>query len=290
MYNQVIFYNHFGAGDVFESREFVKAWMNLVPANAYFYSHGKSPRILLDLPELQFKSVTIHMKPMGDVLDDSNGNLYVNTWIGRNSKYVLPGIGCTVEKLFDMHNDILSVKNLGALPGTALDYIPNIDYTVFDLKIADKFLKKHKEEKIYIDNGVVQSNQSKNFSFVGIINSVAKLFPDKCFITTQDSITTEPNVHSIADILGSRGWGFDLNEASYVSTFCSTLVGRNSGPHVFSQVRDNCMNSEKKLLSFTYESQGASFVVNSDVKIRRYWSPSTSDDDVIQKIVEVINE
>lgn len=288
MYNQVIFYNHFGAGDIFESREFAKAWMKLVPANAYFYSHGKSPRILLDIPELQFKEVTIHMKPMLDVLDDSNGNLYINMWIGRNSRYVLPGIGCTVEKLFEMHNDILAVKGLGTLPGQPVDYIPNIDYTKFDLKDAKKFLKAHKEEKIYIDNGVVQSNQAVNFPFSEIIDNVSNDHKDKCFITTQDSGLSKPNVYPLADVIGSRGWGFDLNEASYVSRFCTTLIGRNSGPHVFTQVKDNCMDGEKKLLSFTYGQQGSSFVVNSDVPIKKYWSPETEIGAVTNRIVEVI--
>src|SRR3990172_11366554 len=117
MYNQVIFYLGFGAGDIFESREFVKAWMKLVPAHNYLYSHNKNKRILLDIPELDFMEMTEHMNPRKQIWDDQNGNLYVNCWIGITGKYLLPGIGCTVERMYDMHNDMLSVYSLGKLPG-----------------------------------------------------------------------------------------------------------------------------------------------------------------------------
>src|ERR1041385_4825816 len=180
MYNQVIFYNAFGNGDIFESREFVKAWMKLVPSHKYCYAHGKNPRILLDIPELEFKEFTIHMDSMRGVWDDLNGNLYVNTWIGRDGQYVLPGIGCTVEKLYQMHNDMLKVYDLAKLEGEPIDYIPKIDYYVYDLLETAKFLADHPEDKIYIDNGLVQSNQAKNFDFSNIIKTVADNHKDKC--------------------------------------------------------------------------------------------------------------
>ena len=50
---RITFYNHFGAGDIFESREFVKDLMKILPADEYRYAHGKNPKILLDIPELK---------------------------------------------------------------------------------------------------------------------------------------------------------------------------------------------------------------------------------------------
>ena len=288
MFNQVIFYNHFGSGDVFESREFVKAWMKIVPSNSYHYAHSKNERILLDIPNLNFKSITHHMRTMSSVMDDSNGNLYVNTWIGRDGKYVLPGIGCTVEKLFQMHNDMLS--GYGQLPGSPIDYIPDIDYSKYNIGNVKKFMKKHPEEKIFIDNGIVQSNQAMNFPFHNIIYRIASSNKDKCFIVSQALPLEVDNVFPASYVIKSDGWGFDLNELSYISTHCSTLIGRNSGPHVYSQVKKNVMDSGKKLLSFTYEQQGSSFVVNTEVGIRKYWSNSVDEESVVKKIGEVINE
>jgi len=288
MYNQVIFYNPFGAGDIFESREFVRAWIKLVPSLAHSYSHGKVHSILLDMPELVFKEYTVHMDSMRGSWDDGNGNLYVNTWIGRNGSYVLPGIGCTVEKLYQMHNDMLATYNLGVLPGSPIDYIPDINYSKYNIKSVDKFIKKHPEDKIFIDNGTVQSNQAQNFDMVGVIYKVAENHRDKCFITSQGVPFELPNVFHSGNIIGSAGWGFDLNELSYLSTFCSTLIGRNSGPHVYTQVKKNCMNPNIKLLSFTYEQQGSSFVVNTPVPIQKFWSNVTDEASVINKIEEVM--
>lgn len=287
MYNQVIFYNHFGAGDIFESREFVKAWMKLVPSNSYHYSHGKNPRILLDIPKLEYKEVTVHMDGKKSVWDDGHGNLYVNTWIGRNGGYVLPGIGCTVEKLYQMYNDMLGVYNLGQLPGQPIDYIPSIDYTKYETKnIEQFFIDTDGLQRIYIDNGLVQSNQAKNFAFNPIIETLANKYRQTIFVCTQNYDTNFPNVYFVGNMV--PGLGFDLNEASYVSLGCNILVGRNSGPHVFTQVKENVMREDKKLLSFTYHHQGSSFVVNTDVAIHKLWSPVTSFNDVVEVMEEVI--
>lgn len=289
MYNKVIFYCHFGNGDIFESREFVKRWINLVPADEYYYSHGKDTRILLDMPNVKFKSATEHMLQTRGIWDDRNGNLYVNTWIGRDWRYVLPGIGCTVERLLDMHNDMLSVYSLGRMDEPVINYVPTIDYSAYNIGGVDKFVSSNKNEMIFIDNGLVQSSQAENFDISPAIEYVSSNNPDKTFIVTHRVDFDNSNVVYTGDIIGSNTL-FDLNEVSYISRFCTTLIGRNSGPHVFSQVRENVSDSNKKLLSFTYHPLGSSFVVNTDVKITKYWSGATDDINVINKMEEVINE
>lgn len=286
MYNSITFYNHFGAGDIFESREFVKAWMKLVPAKEYFYAHGKSPRIVYDIQGLKFTEVTDIMEPMRDLTMDLKNNLYVNTWIGRDSQYVLPGIGCTVEELYRMHNDTLRKNRLGQLEGKPIDYIPEIDYSKYQTTHVDEFMAKHPEDKVLIDNGRVQSNQALNFPMTGIINALAYMYPDKCFITTHPMDAQQTNIYFTDDIIDAVH-PFDLNEISYLSTFCSTLVGRSSGPHVFSQVKQNVMDGSKKLVCFTYRLTGASFVINTPVKIEKFWSDATEEDTVIQAMVEI---
>lgn len=288
MYDRIIFYNHFGAGDIYESREFVKAWMRLIPSREYFYSHGKNPRILLDIPELQFKAPTVHMDAKKGAWDDLNGNLYVNTWIGRSGKYVLPGIGCTVEKLYEMHNDMLGTYNLGQLPGQPIDYLPEIDYEMYNLEGCKRFLSDPSHQKlVFIDNGLVQSAQAKNFEFIDIIEAVANNHPHISFLVTHSFVTTCPNIYGTSAITGQAD--FDLNEVSYLSLFCKVLIGRNSGPHVFTQNRINCADERKKLLSFTYHPQGASFVVNTPVKIQKFWHDcNDSQKGIIEEIERIL--
>lgn len=227
------------------------------------------------------------MDPMRGVWDDLNGNLYVNTWIGRDGKYVLPGIGCTVEKLYQMHNDMLKVYSFGKLPGEPIDYIPDLNYSVFEIAHVNEFMQEHHEDKIFIDNGLVQSKQAENFPFNPIIEELADRYQDKIFIVTQPFETGRRNIYPTRDII-LESLGFDLTEVAYISLFCSTLIGRNSGPHVHAQNRVNCSDPNKKLLSFTYHQQGSSFVVNTPVQIQKFWSPATDKEGVIRKIEEVI--
>lgn len=289
MYNQVIFYSHFNNGDIFESREFVKAFIKLVPAYNYYYAHNKNPRILLDIPELKFITLDNTMNPRIQVSDDNHGTLLVNTWMGITGKYILPGIGCTVEKLYDMYNDILAkLSDLERLPGNPIDYIPQIKYDKYNISKATDFVIRRQGELIFIDNGQALSLQAENFPMHEIIYEIANNHKDKTFIVTHALPLEVNNVFPTDYII--RNDGFDLPEISYLSCFCSTLIGRNSGPHVFTQVQQNVFDLKKKLLSFTYKVTGSSFVVNTDVKIQKYWSDVTDKERVVSMIESVLND
>jgi hypothetical protein len=287
MYKTLTFYNEYGAGDIFESREFIKELSNKIPAEKYKYAHGKSKRILADLPwveQIDFdKSI---MDSMKDVVDDKEGNIYINTWIGRDGQYVLPGIGCTVEQIHRMYNDILRKYGVGQLDLNPVNYIPRINYTYFERMNIHKFLSEHKKDRILISNGPVQSNQSFNFDFTDAIYELASKFKDKVFIVTVKLPEERDNIFYTGDI--TKVNENDLNEVSYLSKFCSTIIGRNSGPHVFSQTIDNCMDASKKFISFTYQKTGSSFVVNTQIKAQKYWSPVTDSYGVARFIEECL--
>lgn len=284
--NNLVFYNHFGAGDVYESREFVKEWMTKIKANEYFYAHGKNPKILRDIPELKYTEVTPIMHPMNPYCFNEN-NLYVNTWIGRDGKYVLPGIGCTVEKLYDMHNDILGLIGLSHLEKPKLDYIPSINYSVYNNYNTDKWLEIYKNfKKVLISNGPVQSNQAANFDFTPVIDLLCENYPDIIFIITQPIEHIYKNLFTTHGIIKDKD-GFDLNEISYLSLFCDISIGRSSGPHVYTQCKENCFNPNKINISFTYKPTGGFFVYSS-LPMKKYWSGSVESNDVYNDIRRVI--
>jgi hypothetical protein len=236
---------------------------------------------------LVYTPITEEMNPRRQIWI-SRDTLFVNTWIGITGKYLLPGIGCTVERLYDMHNDMLRAYNLGQLSQTPIDYIPDIEYYVYEPLEVAKFLVEHDEDKILIDNGLTQSLQAENFPMDEIIYRVATNHKDKCFIVTHGLPLEVDNIYPTEYI--TKRSDFDLPEISYLSTFCRVLIGRNSGPHVYTQVKKNVMDENKKLLSFTYRPTGASFVVNSDVKIRKYWSGATDTKTVLENIERVIDD
>jgi len=286
MNKKVIFYNHFGNGDIFESREFVKEYMEKIPADNYYYAHGKNPRILADIPQLQFTEVTDVMQPMhaAVITDDV---LYINTWIGRDGKYVLPGIGCVVESLYYMHNEILESLGFERLEKEMIEYVPDIDYSYYNTEDIDKFCNGNDKRKVLISNGPVQSNQAMNFDFTEPIVMLAQTFPDILFLVTSPVFIELDNVIFTNNLIQTED-GFDLNEISYLSLFCDTHIGRNSGPHLFAQVRENWLDPNKVTLSFTYQKMASHFVYRLPTAMEKRWSDATNDFEVYYAMAQTV--
>jgi len=280
-------YTHFGNGDIFESREFIREYIQKINPENCFIAHGKPLNILADMPELQFTSVTAEMDPRvaTKLFGDS---LYLNLWIGRDSKYVRPNIGVVVEEYYRMHNDILRSLGLTKLSKDIYSYVPKIDYSFYEIGGIDSFVKEHAGKRIVlISNGPVHSSQAFNFDFEPVIDGLCNSFRDYIFITTQRTNLTQENLFFTGNII--KTVGTDLNEISYLSTFCDVCIGRNSGPHVFAQVLDNWLDPNKISISFTY-GKGASHFVASDTAfpMKKEWSNATETFEVYRKICEVI--
>ena len=285
MFDRLVFFNHYGSGDLYESREFVKDIINIIPAKEYCYAHAHSNIILGDMPQLVHIEVSEDMSPVQAVRIHDN-ILYMNTWIGRDGKYVLPGIGCTVEKLYEMYNDILSDLGYVSLPRQVIDYVPTFDWSYFDLEKVDEFVRNHPERKVFISNNNVNSSQAANFDFNPAIKELCKIFPDVAFIICSPTMESGGNLYITHEIIQSNDC--DLVEIAYLSKFVDTIVGRNSSPHVFSQHRENWEDPSKASLSFTYTRIASHFVLNTPVKMRKYWCGDISTVGIIGAIREVM--
>ena len=289
----VYFYNHFGNGDIFESLEFVKEWMEILGDRNYFYGHGKPPKILLEISEIMSMDVTDEMQPMRAIhFNDETKSMFINTWIGRDSRYVLPGIGVVVERLWRMHNDMLASVGCRPLTKPIMEYVPSLNYSLYpDCQYVDYWLQTEaRNRRLWlIDNGNVQSSQAFNFDFRPIIEEVAKEQYDDFFITTHPTGLSLPNVWGTQEIIRSKD-GFDLPEVSFLSRWVNGSIGRNSGPHVYTQVRENWMDDQYRFLSFTYKRDAAYFVLNQPILAKKYWSPYTDDKQVVKNILEFVQE
>lgn len=286
MFNALIFYNHFGAGDLFESRQFIKKMMNTIEAKSYIYSHNKHKDMFSDIKNLEYMPTTSVTDPTKTHIL-SNNDLYINTWIGRNSKYVIPIIGCTVHKNFEMFNDTLALAGQERLPGRFIDYLPTIDFSTMDNKAVNKFVRKHKSKKIIlVCNGTVYSKQAENFNLVPCIEDIANKHKDCMIVTTEQSGVQNKNVVCVNDIVVKD---FNLNDIAYLATFADTIIGRKSGPAVFAHTKD-VWYSNKKSLSFTYTRTASHFVLEDNLPLRKYWSPAIDFESVTQIMNEVINE
>jgi len=288
MLEKVIFYNYYGHGDLFTSREFIKDLMEKIPAQEYFYAHLRNPRILADIENLQYMHPTDSMKNKNAWKQIENA-LYINTWIGRDSKYVLPGIGCTVEQHHLMYSHYTQGMQIPPLTKLMKEYIPSIDYTKFDLKSSQYFIENNREAKVLICNELVQSSQAENFDMGQIIKVIATEYKNILFLITKQLPFQKDNVVYTGDITLVSD-SFDLIDISYLSRFCNLIIGRCSGPHVHTMVRENCMDTTKTNLSFTYNKNAEHFVHLIDIPMKKLWSPATKEGPVYSIIKETIEQ
>jgi hypothetical protein len=271
----------FGAGDLHEQREFIKDIKNLIPAKKYHVAHGKDPNILKDL-EMEFIPVNDYM-PVGKAYNIVNNDLYLNCWIGRDGRFVLPQVGCVIEKNYEMFNDILKHFKL-KLSKSVYDYLPEIDFSYFDLDNINKFVKQDNRYKVLICNGPVHSCQAENFDFTPVIERLCNVYNNYLFITTQETNLDLSNLLTTRDIIQLN---FDLNEIAYLALFVDTVVGRKSGPFVVAHTR-NLWYTNKNSISFTYAKHSSHFVLSDHLPLRKYWSNAITTEGVYQKISEVI--
>jgi hypothetical protein len=296
---KLAFYNHYGNGDLFESREFVLDWMRLAGVTRADYAHRTLPGLFADLPQLNSVPVIPEMDMRRGITRPGPDELWVNTWIGRDSQYVVnPGIGCVVEQLYRMHNDLLLEAYLSPLPRSITEYIPSIDYARLKVGYLRMWIDQQRGKRlVLLCNGPTGSGQAANFYFgpmfattdrsYGGLDHVIPVRENVRYIFTQ----LEPQRHELLergdvfftdDLTGREPDGWDLNEISYLSRSCDVIVGRCSGAQMFAQVLPNWMDSRKTLLCFTHHRNGACFVLNPEalcLRMKVLWSPADNAKD-----------
>lgn len=299
---KLTFYNHYGVGDLFESREFVLDWMRLCGVTEATYA-CRFPAVFEDLPQLTCSPVQPDMD-MRKAWRRDGDHLFINTWIGcRNAStnpkgdYVLwPGVGCTVENIYRMHQDYLREAGLPPLPRSIVEYIPTIDYTRVHLVArCHKFISEQRGKRlVLLCNGATGSGHAVNFDFAAMVRMLpSKLYEGICFIFTEwrdldldcyftDGITGRATSGSgVSDILA----------ISYLSQFCSVIVGRCSGAQMPTETLVNWMDSRKTFLSFTAHDNGATYVrdpVPLGLKAKRVWSGAQTPEEAAKVLCEVL--
>jgi hypothetical protein len=294
MLKNLVFYNWYGNGDLFNSREFIKELMERVEAENYIYRHPKHPNVFQDIPELGHGKIDDDC-PNDKAFNHVDDSLYINTWIGRDGSYVLPGIGCTIQQNRRMYNDILEAAGMDVrLERSLEDYIPIVDWSKLTRQrkvygFCD-ILLRYEHGSLWV-TGNAQSAQSNNFSFWPAIEVITEEFPDHVFVVTDkppdELYLNRKNVYFTGDILGTDD-GFDLNDIAYLSTFMNTIIGRPTGPFTFAQVKDNMMESEMALLGFSYHPNVLCFAHSFKTPIEKFWSGDTDTETVIKHVRSVI--
>ena len=274
---KINFFSKFHNGDLFTSKGFVQNTIlnDQLKDFEFGYYHSNHVKVLKDL---NIK----HLGPsrFGDAIRfvEEGDTLNINTWIGcycsaYNSEppeYQIPGTGINIPVLHSVWSFIY--EKINSYFGTSIKlkdninhYIPQIDYSQFNIDNHKKFIQdKIGEKNILFCNGTVHSSQSTQSDLCNVVEYFAKKYPQHNYICTKKINLNLPNVFFTDDIQvpfdeiynanipwNDRNDGVcDLNEISYLSTYCDIIVGKNSGPFLFCTTKENLSTEGKVIISF----------------------------------------
>jgi hypothetical protein len=261
----LIFHNGWHKGDCHLCRSFLKDIVAKNPSWKFYRMHAME-RTLHDVPMEYLKKV-IPGVPLVDI------------WIGsENRKYLEEHLSTTFYGIRPvayqaMFRAICEKYNLEC---NLSDYIPDIDYSLYDTQKIDTFLSSIQKPCVIVSNGDVLSYQSHNFNMGPIIEKLKSFFT---VVVTKDR--GKKDEYFIGDIVERKDE--DLTELSYLSTKSFAFIGRASGPYIFSLVKEN-FNGKLKMIciakhkEFLYWGQ----------RENNYFIPSMNSIDIISNEIMAI--
>jgi hypothetical protein len=263
-FKSVNFVNKWHDGDIHFSRQFVKHLINNIKSDEYVYFlHNIS--LLSDVENLIKKSISDLTVDIEDNLIVMRGeDLYINTWIGCEArKYLsisdidkklygdsiapLPNYNVSLGNHYTMYSDILTRLGFTALNSNPTDYIPDVNYSKFNIDNCNIFLNNNLHKKVLFCNNEAKSGQASNFNFEFIIENIATKYPEIQFLITNETNIIKPNIYSTTSIINSKNKS-NLEEHGYLSKFCDIIVGRGSGPFRFAATKDTYLNENIRFI------------------------------------------
>jgi hypothetical protein len=260
---KICFFNHWHNGDVFAGKGFMQNLMEQLPWIRFQHAQLNNLKTMSDLPceQLHIDQLPAEVNYMTRYTDYYD-TLYINTWIGCYGGEVMPAgenhanwsslytmwqkinwfVGNVFDRSIEMSDDVSQ-------------YIPTTDWAPYDIIPAMQFLGQ-KDKLALFCNGRVRSLQSNVGDMKWTIERLAKEFPDTAFVCTQkfDDETDIPgNIYFTDDIFKDVENG-DINEIAFLSTRADLIVGKNSGPYMFTHVKENILDPNKIFVSLSHHS------------------------------------
>lgn len=248
----ICFFSHYHNGDIFHSKEFVRDIIKQTKFRGY-YAHDCATNIISDVDV-----ETVRLPPIdrNEWYGAMNDTFFLNTWIGAHFIKELEYNGeCSLRfnysmyrRLYDDLNKTLGT-NLKLLP--LVDYFPTIDFKKYRTESIEEFIVSlPKKRKILISNGPCLSTQCEKYKdMTSTTIKIIERYPDIIFFATTKLNYKAQNLFYTDDVTAPR-IGCDLNEIAYISRFCDTIIGRNSGPYCFATMKENVLNPNKTFFAF----------------------------------------
>lgn len=279
--NKITFFNHFHNGDLHISREFIRKIIERVrlsnPNMLFSYAHSNDPCLLSDIPGLVYENINTLGLTQFENLTNRNGTIFINTWYAQQHYRYMNVHGMTLDCLYEALNDTcknlwnFSLEDLSNDPSS---FIPTIDYSKFPIQHAQDWLNQTPQKKIFVSNGHALSGQATNFPLTPIISDLAGAHTDKIFIlSNQESGQALPsNVVYSKDVIKKPG-GSDLNENSFLTTYCDVIIGRASGVFSYAWTQQNMLQRKVKFVCFC----GPGVVIRPP---HQFWTSSLLNDKI----------
>lgn len=256
---KVIFFNHFHNGDLHVSRGFVIKIINKVlelnPSSSFVYSHKNDPCLLSDIKHLSFDVNEVNIVRQEDNLVKFDGGVYINTWYAQQEGKYTDKYGTTMDSLYAAFDDTckeLWKFSLSDISEDVSDFFPIIDYSKFEIEHSALWLSIHPEKKIFVANGHAKSGQATNFNMTNIIIKLSEKHLDTTFILSNKEcdMVLPINVIYSSDIIKKTS-SSDLNENSFISSYCDVIIGRSSGASTYAITQDSLFRKPTKILYFS---------------------------------------
>jgi hypothetical protein len=297
---KICFYNHWHNGDVFAGKGWMQEMQRQLPEFEFTHAQKNSVKTMQDLRG-NHVLVSDIPREVGDRiryihLDDT---LYINTWIGAYGNAVIPdgehhanwtSLHTMWMHIYDMVEHAIDKKL--ARTADMETYMARTDWTKYEIGFANQFLGQ-RDRIVLICNGVVQSTQSELRTMEDILSQMSHDYPDIAFVCTSKFEDTnwpmKDNVFFTDDIFASATGG-DINEIAYLSTHAEVIVGKNSGPFMFTHVWDNIMNPNKAFVSLSHRPSDSYPYNVVGIACRYYHHSSDVASNVNGVIRQAINE
>lgn len=298
----ILFYNLWHNGDVFSGRGYIKRIIDALPNIKFGYYHKNNPKIVKDLVGISFEPdlTKFQVEQLNfRKIFETDKTIYINTWVGTyfhqhqqrmldypNYIINLPGEEhANYRSLHLMYQFIVKYLNTThntsfSLPSNPLECVPIVNWEKYDISPVKNLISSKKKMHLFC-NGKVRSLQSGVGSMDNVINTLAASYRNELFICTEKFDTTLPNVLFTDDIFHLDN---DINEIAYLSTLCSTVVGKNSGPYMFTHVWENIYNESKVFVAFSNKVSDCYTHHMKNLKCNYLHSNASSDQAVLKTI------
>ena len=284
MIKTICFFNHWHNGDVFAGKGYMQDLIRQVrylrPDMRFQHAQVNSLKTMRDLPceHLRIEDLPPQITDTVPVLDIGT-TLYVNTWVGVYGASIFPegqehANYVSLNKMW-MHIHFLFKELLGIELVQTLnvaEYIATTDWAYYDLSPAERWLGQHENVAI-ICNGKVHSTQSRLGAMQTIVRELSRDFPDINWVCTSkidiDEFENKHNVFFTDDIFAGVEDG-DINEIAFLSTRAFLIVGKNSGPFMFTHLQENLLDPNKIFVSLSHRSSDSYCWGIAGIKCRYY--------------------